>query len=253
MKAGAQPMHENLREFTNPARYDAENRWGADDDFYLALARRAGGPVLDVACGTGRLTRAIAAAGLPTTGMDIMQPMLDHAAALDVHGAVAWVQGDCHTFALAGRFRLALMTSHAFQFLPTAADQIATLECIHAHLAPNGLFAFETRNPPADGDRAAAPTPQTHTVQDAHGRWLDVQITSRYDPESQIERFEKVYTVRETGKRRSYAFSLRYTRLEQLNILLHAHGFVVSSQYGDWDASPVTPISPEIITICRRA
>jgi 1,6-anhydro-N-acetylmuramate kinase len=48
-------MDPNLQEFTNPALYDAENRWGAADDFYLALTRQVGGPVLDVACGTGRL------------------------------------------------------------------------------------------------------------------------------------------------------------------------------------------------------
>jgi ubiquinone/menaquinone biosynthesis C-methylase UbiE len=53
-------MDPNLQEFTNPVLYDAENRWAADDDFYLALTQQVGGPVLDVACGTGQLARAIA-------------------------------------------------------------------------------------------------------------------------------------------------------------------------------------------------
>ena len=65
-------MDPNLQEFTNPALYDAENRWDVADDFYLALAQQVGGPVLDIACGTGRLARAIAQTGLHVTGMDIM-------------------------------------------------------------------------------------------------------------------------------------------------------------------------------------
>ena len=72
-------MDPNLQEFTKPALYDAENQWDADDDFYLALAQRVGGPVLDVACGTGRLARAMAQSGLQVTGMDIMPVMLEWA------------------------------------------------------------------------------------------------------------------------------------------------------------------------------
>jgi 2-polyprenyl-3-methyl-5-hydroxy-6-metoxy-1,4-benzoquinol methylase len=72
-------MDPNLQEFTNPALYDAENQWDADDAFYLALAQRVGGPVLDVACGTGRLARAMAQRGLQATGLDIMPVMLEWA------------------------------------------------------------------------------------------------------------------------------------------------------------------------------
>src|SRR5262245_24530402 len=85
-------MDSNLQEFTNPALYDAENHWGAADDFYLALAQQVGGPVLDVACGTGRLAHAMAQTGLHVTGMDIMPAMLERARAVAPQLPITWVQ-----------------------------------------------------------------------------------------------------------------------------------------------------------------
>lgn len=78
-------MEDNLQEFRYPELYDAENGWEADDDFYLQLAQQTGEPVLDVACGTGRLARAIAESGLSVTGVDVMEPMLDRARQLSAH------------------------------------------------------------------------------------------------------------------------------------------------------------------------
>ena len=72
-------MDNTLDEYDDPVMYDIENRWAADDDFYLEIAQQVGGPVLDVACGTGRLTRAIAEAGIEVVGTDLSLPMLNHA------------------------------------------------------------------------------------------------------------------------------------------------------------------------------
>ncbi|MCB0060728.1 MAG: class I SAM-dependent methyltransferase, partial [Caldilineaceae bacterium] len=142
---------EKLSEYTNPAWYDAENRWAPDDDYYLAMAKRIGGPVLDVACGTGRLTRAVAATGIAVTGVDLAEPMLAHARALSGALPISWIQADCRTMQLNQRFRLALMTSHGFQHLITDEDQDAFLTTLFQHLEEGGRFAFETRNP-ADSD-----------------------------------------------------------------------------------------------------
>src|SRR5690606_29222012 len=118
---------------------------------YLALAIGIGGPVLDLACGTGRLTRAIAAHGLPVTGLDLSPPLLARARlfAARENLQVAWIEGDIRNFRLDRRFRLALMTGHAFQALLTEEDQRACLERVAAHLEPSGRFVCEVRNPQA--------------------------------------------------------------------------------------------------------
>ncbi len=56
--------------------YDDLNPWGAWDDFYLGLAREAGGAVLDLGCGTGRLACRIAAEGIEVVGAEPAAGML---------------------------------------------------------------------------------------------------------------------------------------------------------------------------------
>jgi 2-polyprenyl-3-methyl-5-hydroxy-6-metoxy-1,4-benzoquinol methylase len=85
---------DDISKYTNAEEYDLENVWAADDDFYLELAQEIGGPVLDVGCGTGRLTRAFAAAGLDVTGLDLSPQMLARARSLSDGLDIEWIQGD---------------------------------------------------------------------------------------------------------------------------------------------------------------
>jgi SAM-dependent methyltransferase len=245
-------MDPNLQEFVNPALYDAENRWGADDDFYLALTQEVGGPVLDVACGTGRLARAIAQAGLHVTGMDIMPAMLERARVLAQQLPIIWVQADCRTFTLAQRFRCVLMTGHAFQNLLTDADQHAFLARASAHIAVGGTLAFETRNLHGKTYGHTSDSTLWRSFQDQSGRWIDVWVASRFDAPTMIDHVQLVRKVRETGETWPSQIALRYIGVEELNRRWAAHGFTVVAQYGDWSKTPRVFSSPEIITICRR-
>jgi SAM-dependent methyltransferase len=240
-------------EYTGAEDYDAENVWGADDDFYLALAREIGGPVLDVACGTGRLTRAIAAAGIETTGIDLGREMLDRAQTLDTTGSVEWIFGDVRTMQLNRHFRLILMTSHAFQHMITPADLEAFFARVREHLRPDGVFAFETRDFTAESFGGSEEPTLWRSFQDAEGRWIDVLIGARFDAETGIEQLEEIRVVRGTDIRKHSTFALRYIPVEALNDLLHSHGFEIVRQYGDWYKGPLGPTQPEVITICQLA
>ncbi len=115
--------------------------------FYSALAQEAGGPVLEIACGTGRVTIPIAQLGFPITCLDIVPGMLERARSKSVGLPSRWLEGDARTFELHEQFRLIFLTGNAFQAFVTNADQAALLQRVHAHLQDEGLFAFETRNP----------------------------------------------------------------------------------------------------------
>lgn len=93
--------------------YDLQNRWGADNDFFLALANeRPGSRVLDLGCGTGRLTTALARPGHRVTGIDPARASLDVAQWKPGAEGVAWIHGTADD-APDGSFDLALMTSHS--------------------------------------------------------------------------------------------------------------------------------------------
>lgn len=246
---------DNLEEFADAELYDAENRWAKDDDFYLALALQAGGPVLDLACGTGRLTRAIAARGLAVTGIDLARPMLQRAGDLARREglSIEWIEGDFRRFDLGRRFRLVLMTAHAFQALISEADQRACLAHVAAHLEPGGLFAFEVRNPTAR-DVASNHEVYAQPIQDLLGRWIDRAVASRYDPHTQIEDVSRRRTLRATGETSVTRIRLRYTTAEALDRLLEEAGFAVAARFGDWPDAPFTAKSIEIITVaCLQA
>ncbi len=143
-------VHDNLEEYRDPEDYDHEyGSYEPGGPFYERLAREVGSPILELACGTGRVTIPLARQGFQVTGLDLVPEMLERARhKSEAEGlSVRWVLGDCRTFRLPECFRLIFLTGNAFQAFLTRADQEALLARVREHLLPGGLFAFETRNP----------------------------------------------------------------------------------------------------------
>ncbi len=111
-----------------------------DLSFYAALAELAGGPVLELACGTGRLTAPLEAMGFPTVGLDIDAGMLAQARR---RGARRLVQADMRNFALAQRFSVVAIPYNSLQLLVDDDDLVACLTGAAAHLRPEGALALE--------------------------------------------------------------------------------------------------------------
>ena len=139
--------HNNLEEFADALNYDREDDSNTGVAFYTALAHETGNPVLEIACGTGRVSIPIARQGFAVTGVDIVPGMLEQARRKSAGLPTRWVEGDARTFDLGEQFNLIFLTGNAFQAFLTRADHEALLERIRAHLSDDGLLAFETRNP----------------------------------------------------------------------------------------------------------
>jgi SAM-dependent methyltransferase len=230
--------------------------------FYLTLAREVGGPVLDLACGTGFLTIPLAEAGLTVTGVDFAPAMLEHAQrkakAADL--PIQWVLADCRTLDLDEQFRLITMTGNAIQegFL-TRADLEGLFGSARRHLLSDGLFAFETRFPrPSElltpealsGDWSAE-TPWRE-YDNARGQWVTETSQQRYDAIHQVVEYLLHSRWLEDGREQTLTepTSLRLIFPQEMEALLHYNGFAIRDVYGDWDRQPMTGSSPRMIYVC---
>ena len=141
-----------------------------DVDFFVELAREHGGPVLELASGTGRVALALAAAGSTVTGLELSPAMLRRAQAnrdglaAEVRERATFVRGDMRSFDLGAAFALVIVPFRGFQGLMTPQDQRDCLESVRRHLAPGGLFVVDLFDPrlhrctPGDDPRSSVAT-----------------------------------------------------------------------------------------------
>ncbi len=249
--------YDPLEGYRDPQAYDAEDA-GYDEDQPLTeqWARKLGGPVLDMACGTGTMAIHLAKLGYQVTGLDIVPEMIawasQKAAANSV--PVEWVVADARTFQLRKQFAFIYMLGNAFQHFLTRADLEALLARIREHLHPEGLFLFCTRNPsPRTLFEARFPEPQQYTLPD--GRHLISTEQQEYDPLTQIQH----YTFHEQwlhpdGRReeKTRRTALRYVFPQEMEALLFYNGWQIHACYGNWQQGPLTPTSRQMIYLCQR-
>lgn len=257
--------HDNLEVYADAGNYDAqEDPTDTGVAFYSALAQQAAGSILELACGTGRVTIPLAMLSFPTTGLDIVPAMLAQAKTKSLGLPIRWVEGDARTFELSEQFHLIFLTGNAFQAFVSNAEQEALLQRVRVHLRDDGLFAFETRNPlfPTTKTREGSfPLLETRGEEERRPRYINVDgyevretIRQVYDHVTQILHLtgEKRWHDGKEEHSKITRIALRYTFPQELSALLHYNGFGIERQYGDWNNEPLGATSPSIISICRK-
>lgn len=243
----------------------------SDVAFYVGEAARieAAVKVLEVGCGTGRISIPLARAGNQIVGLDCSATMLaqfrDKLAnePQAVRDRVSLYEGDARDLqaasaALGRVFDLAIAPFRVIQHLLTVSDQLRCLAAIRRHLAPGGRLVFDVFNPNFAllvRDRTAE-TEDTPELELSDGRFL--RRTSRISKVrflDQVNEVELVYYVR-TGmsvERVVQAFEMRWYTKPELEHLLARSGFEVEETFGDFDRSKLDDESREIIVVARRS
>ncbi len=239
-----------------------------DVEFYVDQARKTGGPVLELACGTGRVLIPVAEAGVEIVGLDQSSAMLNVArqklseCSPEVQKRIEIVDGDMRDFSLGRRFGLITIPYRSFLHLLTVDDQKRTLQRIHEHLADDGLFVFNIFDPNMQmivehsGSLGSTTKKQGEFTHPETGRRIIVLDTRQYDTERQMideyfifEELDDDGTV--VSKRYSH-MTLRYVFRYEMEHLLELCGFHVEALHGDFTGGPFRS-GGEQIWITRRA
>jgi SAM-dependent methyltransferase len=243
--------------YDDAAFYDLEFRGRADDlDFYTRRALAAGGAVLEVACGTGRITLPLARAGVDVTGLDVSAPMLALARRkADAEGLrVEWVHADGRDFELAKTFRLVFVAANALQHLLDAESVDAFFQCTRRHLDSDGRLIVDVFNPDvAKLSRGPEVRYPFKEIPVAGGPPVRVEACSRYDAAEQVLRFELHYADAGGRPLRVKRVAMRCFFPLELDRICRANGFAVEEKFGNYDGQPFAGGSPKQIVVCRPA
>ena len=238
--------------------YDLQHGGITDDiPLYVTLARRYGGPILELACGTGRVTVPLAREGFTVTGLDVSKPMLERARAKARKAGVTidWQEADCRSFRLGRLYGLVLFPFNSIAHLHDIESIQKCFECVRGHLAPSGRFVIDIFNPRLDIlMRDASERYPVAEYEDPDGAGT-VVITENnvYDRATQVNRIKWYDRVGEDREETIRELNMRIFYPQELDGLLHMNGFVLEHKYGDVDLQPFVSESLRQITVCRLA
>lgn len=225
-----------------------------DTRFYVEEAQRAGSPVLELGCGTGRSLIPVAQAGIDVVGLDRSEAMLSiakkHISGLgaETRKRVRLVHGDMRSFSLEQRFNLIAIPNRSFLHLLNTDDQHQALTRIHDHLAVGGRLVFNVFDPKLEWiveDYKFPESPLRKHGEFIHsdtGNRVVVWATRDYEPTEQIIKEDFIFEeVDGTGMAicRSYSsLTLRYVFRYEMQYLLELCGFKVEALFGNFQRGP---------------
>lgn len=262
---GQSPIRDEYSELAEFYDWVVPYRERKDVEFFVDMARQAGGPVLEVGCGTGRVLIPTARAGIEIVGIDASEAMLSVCREKlgeevpEVRDRVSLHQGDMRDFNLEREFPLVTLPFRPFQHLLTVADQVACLTTIHRHLPEGGRLVLDLFYPMLErlvGQQYAlefevepeATLPDGRkfirkgraTARDLTNQLLDIELEHEIiHPNGRKERHTQNLTIR-------YFFRF------EVEHLLARCGFEIEHLYGDYDRSDFgTKYPGELLFVAR--
>jgi len=248
--------------------YDLDTRevTKIDIPFYLEQAEKTTGSILELACGTGRITIPLAKAGYEIWGVELSTTMIlqfkNKLKELpdNISNKIHLLNDDMSNFLIKQQFSLILLPCRSFQLLLDEESEIKCLKNIYNHLSDDGTFIIDIGNFIKDTNKAKEWLSEKEVMD-----WENIDPSTGYkicrthinkeiDTDKQIIYPLKTYSiiksdgsVNKVTKRSPW----KYFGFEQIRNLLIDNGFHINAQMGSYDGKPVGEGS-EFLFICRK-
>ena len=236
-----------------------------DIPFYVDLAKQIGGPVLEIACGTGRILLNIARAGIEIDGLDNSAPMrqvLESRLSKEprsVREKVTLQGGDMRDFRLNKKYALAIIPFRPMQHMYTLQDQVDALATATFHLREEGKLAFDVFYPKWE----AIPAGIGEEILELE--WpVDSQpskLVRRYFRKESYDKIHQTFSATfifrtyEGGKlvlEETELFRMSYYSYPHLRALFLLAGLEPLEEYGSFANEPLDNNSEEMIFVLGR-
>jgi SAM-dependent methyltransferase len=236
-----------------------------DVELYLALAARTGGPILELAAGSGRVAVPLAAAGYEVTAVDIDPAMLARAeraataAGTTVRDRLDLVEADLVGLKPRGGpgYQLAILALNSILLLDSRPAQAAALETLGRHLAPGGLAVVDAWLPSAaelagyDGRLSleyVREDPET-------GRTVTKIASALHEPTAGHVTLTSIYDEARPGEpviRWTRTDRMRLVNADDLRAMAESAGLEVELVAGDYDLDPIGQYDERVILLAQR-
>jgi SAM-dependent methyltransferase len=212
----------------------------------LALTKPAGNSVLDLCCGPGRCSIALAKKGFSVTGVDRTEYLLDKAreGASAAHVEIEWVQKDMRDFVRPDAFALVLSMFTSFGYFNDKRDDLTVLENMLASLQPGGACLIELL-----GKERLAKILQPTTSTVLPDGTLMVERHEIFDDWTRIR---NEWLLIRNGKAKTFRFHHSIYSGQELRDLMQRAGFVSVTLLGNLNGDPYGPDAERLVATGRK-
>ena len=244
--------------------YDWENArtlGRRDVPFWRNLALQAGGPVLELGCGTGRLALPLGRAGVHVVGIDRSEPMLDRArrrvSRARLADRVHLIRGDIRhlPFSVGGKsFPMVMAPYGVLQSLLRESDLAATLDSVREVLQPGRTFGLELVADLPSWQEYRKRVSLTGWRQRRGGTHVTLVETVRQDPKRRLTIFDQEFTERKgrTSETRRFSLTFRTLSVPQMVRRLEKAGFAITALLGDYRGGPWDDRADVWVIVAKR-
>lgn len=235
--------------------YDGLNSFLTDLRFYKKwMPTEKNAQILELCCGSGRLTIPLAKEGLNITGVDITASMLAQAELKSnaENLTIRFIEADIRILDLPDTYDVIFIPFNSIHHLYKNQDLFNTFRVVQKHLKPDGLFLFDCYNPNIQYiTEAEKQKTSMAAYTTADERKVEIEQTMRYESNTQVNRIEWHYYINGSF----HSIQNLYMRMyfpQELDTYLQWHGFEILHKFGSFDENPFDKDSEKQIFICRK-